>query len=678
MFFAKERVIFMKFQWRKQFPLWSVLFLSAGLNIWNLWEEGFANLYYSAGVYSMGQSFHAFFFNSLDSAGFISIDKPPLGLWIQVLFTKVFGFSGVVLLLPQAIAGVLSVYFLYRIIDRRFGQAAGITSALVLALTPIFVAVSRNNSMDGILILLLVLASGQVIKAAEESSMKHLILSCLFIGLGFNVKMLQSFMIVPAVFITYFLFSGKSVRSRITPAPEAGVASMEKSRIHPLMIKILSCLSALLILLAVSFSWIAAVDLTPSQDRPYVGSSGDNSALSLALGYNGINRLLGKNSIVPDNGGTAQDDIRPVPPDNGTEKPVGGEPVPPDNRSASVPEGEGPVPQGGGPASEGGSPSVLRLYNSQMAGQVSWFLFPALLASLLILFRLARAVIRKGAWKAFREEPKNIAFTYFAMCFIPMLLYFSFSSGLVHRYYLAMLGFPIAAMVGIGFSILLEKIKTGGRKPAFITLAVFAVTAILQLYIQSLYTGWLPLLLPVSAGLFAIAAVGMIAAILLKKPGRGLPLLLVLLILPGVWSFTPILYGDNAQLPITGPELKEESNAFSSMSDLTELVLYLKENKGDAEYIASVPSAMQLGAELILQSGEPVMVLGGFNGSDNPITLEEYKAMIRSGKICYAIVTSGGSAKASSVSPISDWIVQHGEAVDIDIGGFTLYKLGLD
>ena len=183
-------------------PVILILTLACFVYLGGLWNEA-TNQYYSAGVYSMGQSIHAFLYNSLDSVGFISIDKPPLGLWIQVLFTKVMGFSGLIVLLPQAIAGVLSVYLIYRIVNKRFGQTAAIVSALVLTLTPIFAAISRNNTMDGILILMLILASNQAIKAAEEEdSLKHLLFAGVFIGLGFNVKMLQAYMIVPALYLT--------------------------------------------------------------------------------------------------------------------------------------------------------------------------------------------------------------------------------------------------------------------------------------------------------------------------------------------------------------------------------------------------------------------------------------------------------------------------------------------
>jgi 4-amino-4-deoxy-L-arabinose transferase-like glycosyltransferase len=402
----------MKFKRKKDLPIVLTVLLACVVYIWKLWDEGLANLYYSAGVKSMGQNFHAFFYNSLDSVGFITIDKPPLGLWIQVLFTKVFGFNGMAILLPEALAGVLSVYLIYKIINKRFGQIAGIVSALILALTPILAAVSRNNTIDGILILMLVLASEQTIKAAEKSSIKHLIFASLFIGLGFNVKMLQAYMIVPAVYLTYFVFSKEKISKRM-----------------------ISCAISIAILLAVSFSWIMAVDLTPTENRPYVGSSGTNSELVLALGYNGIGRLdtqlameFGEKTGIfsaggmknhmpppPNGGGNKQGNDRPTPPSGGGENsPPQGNP-PQQNPNNSIASG-----------GEGGSISIFRLYNNNIAGQISWFLLPALMVSVLCLYQLFK--------KKLKEDPKNITLFYFTMCFIPMFIYFSLLNGMVHRY----------------------------------------------------------------------------------------------------------------------------------------------------------------------------------------------------------------------------------------------------
>jgi 4-amino-4-deoxy-L-arabinose transferase-like glycosyltransferase len=593
----------------------------------------------------MGQNFHAFFYNSIDSVGFISIDKPPLGLWIQVLFTKVFGFNGMAILLPEALSGVFSVYLIYKIINKRFGQIAGIASALVLALTPILAAVSRNNTIDGILLFMLILASNQTIKATEKSSIKHLIWASLFIGLGFNVKTLQAYMIIPAVYLTYFIFSKENISKRI-----------------------ISSAISIVILVMVSFSWVIAVDLTPAQNRPYVGSSGTNSELNLTFGNNGIGRLTSKKSSNVDN------ENKPTKENSKTN----GQNPPPQQPNGDAKNGdtkENPPKRDNGnnvaSSGEGGSTSIFRLYNDKIAGQISWLVFPALMVSLLCLYQLFK--------RKFEVNSKNITLFYFTMCFIPMFIYFSFSGGMAHRYYLCMLSLPISGLIGIGISFLIERCS---QKKNFILL-IFVTSAVAQLYIQNLYKDWLNWLLPLSSMIFLLSIVLMFWQIKNKVKNEIIILTMaVLLILPGIWSFTPIIYGNNAQIPIAGPELATQGDLFDRHPDLSDLITFLKENKGDTEYIASVPSAMDMGAELILQSGEPVMVLGGFNGGDNPLNLEEYKSMISAGKIKYAIITQNKDKKPSANTEklgesINDWIIENCTPVKEQYDGFTLYELSI-
>ncbi len=616
-------------------PIILILVMAAFLYTWEIWEEGFANLYYSAGVYSMGRNFHAFFFNSFDSAGFISIDKPPLGFWIQVLFTKILGFSGVAVLLPQALAGVLSVYLLYRIIRERFSERAGLVAALVLSLTPIYAAISRNNTIDGLLILLLILASQQALLAAEKPrGAGHLALAGVFIGLGFNVKTLQAVMIVPAVYLTYLVFAKTTILRRI-----------------------LNTLLSASILLALSFSWILAVDLTPAAERPYVGSSGDNSELSLTFGYNGIFRLLGRSR--PDGGSGEQ---LPPPGDIG-ERPLpggGGQQLPPPGG------GEQTRPQQpSGSGGESGPASAFRLLTVRNAGQIAWFVLPAFVFSLIFI-----GIMIRRKW---RTDRRAAAMFYFAMCFLPMLAYFSFAGGLAHRYYFAMLAFPAAALIAAGLEILSGMKKYG--RPAL--LAVFMLTASAQLYIQILYKGWLAWLPLLCGGLFTAAAAVLAADLRLKLPG-WIPasMLSVLLILPGLWSLTPILYGDNAQLPVAGPELKAQDDMFDRGERLSGLISYLEEHREGAVYLAAVPSAMDPGAVMILESGEAVMALGGFNGSDSPLTLEEFKSMAAQGKVRYAVLTgSGKTAPGGQQSELLQWIETEGEIVQGDFGRLTLYRL---
>ena len=200
---------------KETFILSLILILSAILNFMNLSIEGYANQYYAAGVKSMTMSFKNFFFVAFDPAGFVTIDKPPVGFWIQAISAKIFGFSGWSIILPQAIAGVISVAVIYIIVKRTFGSTAGLISALCLAVTPIFVAVSRNNTVDNLLVLALLFACWSVSIAAEKGKLKYLIVGLALVGVGFNIKMLQAYMIVPALYLTYLLPSAVSIKKRI-------------------------------------------------------------------------------------------------------------------------------------------------------------------------------------------------------------------------------------------------------------------------------------------------------------------------------------------------------------------------------------------------------------------------------------------------------------------------------
>src|ERR671927_180656 len=246
-----------------------VLLLSAFLNLFRLTDEGYGNAYYAAAVKDMLTSWHNFFFVSFD-AGFVSVDKPPLGLWIQAASAYLFGFSSLSLLVPQAIAGVLSVALIYYLVRRVFGPVAGLVAALALAVTPVAVAIQRNNVMDALLILALLLAAWAFFIAAERGSLGWLLLGSVVVGLGFNIKMLQAFLILPAFYLLYLLAAHTSRRRRFV---HLGAATV--------------------VLLAVSLSWAVAVDLTPPEERPYVGSSPDDSVLGLIIGYNGFDRLSG-------------------------------------------------------------------------------------------------------------------------------------------------------------------------------------------------------------------------------------------------------------------------------------------------------------------------------------------------------------------------------------------------
>jgi 4-amino-4-deoxy-L-arabinose transferase-like glycosyltransferase len=262
---------------RGPFPAWhrfalgSILLLSIFMNFFRLGTGGFANQYYAASVRSMLDSLHNFLFVSYDPGGFVTLDKPPLGFWLQVASAKLLGFTPFSILLPQAVAGVLSVGLLSYLVRRGFGVVAGLLAALALAVSPISVVTNRNNTIDSTLALVILLGAWAVMRAAETGKLRFLLLRAVVIGIGFNVKMLEAYLVVPAFGLLYLLGAPHRIGKRAGHLAVAGA-----------------------LMLAISLSWVTAVDLTPAALRHWVGSTQSNSELSLALGYNGVDRLLGQ------------------------------------------------------------------------------------------------------------------------------------------------------------------------------------------------------------------------------------------------------------------------------------------------------------------------------------------------------------------------------------------------
>lgn len=180
--------------------------LSFGLNFFAISKNGVGNTYYAAAIKSMTQSFKNFFFVSFDPAGMVSVDKPPLGLWIQALFVLIFGYHGWAMMLPQALAGTGSCLLIYFLTKKYFGRAAGLLSALIFAVTPAVVVVSRDNTMDMQLIFFLLVAVWFFFKSIEKSKWRYLFIAAVFVGLAFNIKMLQAYTILPAFAIVYLIF----------------------------------------------------------------------------------------------------------------------------------------------------------------------------------------------------------------------------------------------------------------------------------------------------------------------------------------------------------------------------------------------------------------------------------------------------------------------------------------
>ncbi len=251
--------------------LGALIVLAAVLNLGALGKNGWANDYYSAAVRSMSSSWHNFLFASLDPSGVMTVDKPPLALWVQSLSVRVFGYHPLSMLVPQALMGVGSVALVYGLVRRRFGRIGGSVAGLALALTPITVAISRHNNPDALLVLCCVAALWCAVRAFEDGRTRWFVLAGLFVGLGFETKMAVALTVVPGIALAWLLIAPRG-RVRALRQLLAGGATM----------------------LVAGGAWPALVALTPAADRPWISGTSDNSILSLIFGYNGLGRVDGQ------------------------------------------------------------------------------------------------------------------------------------------------------------------------------------------------------------------------------------------------------------------------------------------------------------------------------------------------------------------------------------------------
>ena len=242
----------------------AVLALAAGLRLWRLEDHGFGNPYYAAAVRSMTQSAQLFYYNAFDPAGFLSLDKPPVVFWIQAVFALVLGYSAWALHLPQVLSGVASVAILYHLVRRDFGSSAGLIAGVLLAITPIAVAVDRSNNTDSWLTFFLLLAAWVALRGSGLS----LAISMALLGVAFNVKMLAALICGPALLAGWLVASPPGWWRRLGWMTTSAV-----------------------VLGVVSLSYAVAYDLVPASHRPYVASSSDNSMLELIVVHNGIRRF---------------------------------------------------------------------------------------------------------------------------------------------------------------------------------------------------------------------------------------------------------------------------------------------------------------------------------------------------------------------------------------------------
>nr|WP_276020248.1 glycosyltransferase family 39 protein [Bacillus velezensis] len=651
-----------------------ILLASAFLNMYNIWNDDTVNPYYTAAVTSMLQSFHNFFYASFDAAGFITVDKPPVTYQIQTISALIFGMHGWSVILPQALAGVGSVLFMYLLIKPTFGKTAARIASFVMACTPIAVAVARTNNVDALLVFFLLFATWLLFKAIRKGRLIWLLAAFFVVGAGFNTKMLQAYMILPAFLLFYMIAANTTIKK-----------------------KIISLVSALAVLAAVSLSWPLIVDNIPAGKRPYVGSSQTNSVLELAFGYNGIQRLTGKSSgggqggpdgnaskEMSSSGGSSQ--MQKPPGQSSNSSSASGDKS--QNGSMTAPPSNGKMPSGGqgGPPSGGdggggggksgtgtgskmqsgsgrfgtGTPGPLRLFQTELSDQISWLLPFAIFGMAGLLIAGARERRRLSA-----EQKETIFWTAWL---VPIAGFFSVAE-FFHHYYLIMLAPPIAALVGAGWVALVHLYrKQAGWKTWLLPAAILVTTGfelfILRNYNDQIGAGW-------SIGAGVLGAVAAIALFVFKQRQKplsyyvSLAALLVLMVMPIYWASTPLLYGGNSSLPETGPQLASTSGKGMGMDNAsvnTKLINYLEKHNAGADYLFATTDS-NTAAPYIIKTKKAVMAIGGFSGSDPAITLTQFKKLVKEGKVKYFLTSGMGKGGNND---IVQWVEKNGKKVSSD------------
>lgn len=248
----------------------TVVAISAVLDLWAPTISGYANGYYAEAALAASKSWTALLTNAADPSGAVSLDKGPLPDWIMGLSSRVFGFSSLSMLLPNALYGIAAVVVLYDLVRRTLGKRTALLAALMLAVSPVSVVMARYDNPDALLALLLLASAWALVRALESGRTRHVVLCGALVGLAFNTKMLEAYVIVPALTAAFLLAASGPLRRRAGQLLAGGGA-----------------------MLVVSVAWYGTMMLLPAGERPYVAGTTDNSWFQLIFDANGLKRVTG-------------------------------------------------------------------------------------------------------------------------------------------------------------------------------------------------------------------------------------------------------------------------------------------------------------------------------------------------------------------------------------------------
>jgi 4-amino-4-deoxy-L-arabinose transferase-like glycosyltransferase len=439
-----------------------------------------------------------------------------------------------------------------------------------------------------LLVVAVLLGAWAFLLAAESGRLRWLVVGALLIGLGFNIKMLEAFVVLPAFYLLYVVSAPVGLRRRM---------------IHLGLVTV--------VIVAASLPWVVAVDLTPAEQRPYVGSSSFNTVTDLTVGWNGVERLAGSDEGV-------------------------------------------------------GAPGPLRLLNPQLGGQIGWLLALAIVG--LVAATRHSWQGRPPSFPLPNRQQQNLLL--WGAWLISLVMFFSVA-GDWDPHYLAMLAPAVAALVGVGVVALWDDYRSPTWLGWLLPL-VLVGSASIQLHILVQYPEWRRWLAPTIVILCLAAAASLVVARLTPQlKGSGLPLAAIslgvgsLLLAPSIWAVSTVWYGAETRSPTAGPQAKasETSNRFGSEgSEVAPLVDYLEANQGDAEYLVAAIRS-RIASPIILNTDEPVISLGGFNGADPVFSNERLAGLVREGAVRYFLI-EGRDREEKSVR----WITDNCEQVRQEMG----------
>jgi len=591
---------------------------------WSLGQDTL-EYYYGAAVRSMSTSWHDFIFGAFDPAGTITLDKLPGAFWLQALSVRAFGFHPWALVLPQVIEGIVTVLVLYRAVTRLAGPAAGLIAALVLAVSPATVALDRGNISDSLMILLLVLAADAVSAAIAgedgrfgrfSGATGRLVLAGVWVGLAFQAKMIEAWMVLPAMGLAYLLAGPGPAARRAGQLVIAGVVAG-----------------------LVSVSWMTAVSLVPAADRPYVDGSHDDSTFVQVFSYNGFLRF-GDQTPQQLLAGTLKPGTAPPTATTGPPVPV---------TAPATPATGPPTPSTTPPAPATRPPTRAaapdRLLRGDLGRDTGW-LIPA--AAVVALWGLASRRRRP------RSDPLRACFVLWGVWLVTLFAVFS-AITTINAYYTAALSPPVAAIIGAGTAAAWSRERTAVARPVGLELVVAGTAGYAAWLVSSSgarVPGWLvPAIIAVAAAAIAISVWSLLAPRAGVWAGALAAGLVSVALVPAVASAslaassqgafdTPFEPSQTAQA-VEQARHKVAAFNVASLQDLQEGAPYLM-----AAETGVVPSLV------IYDSGLEALPIGGLTGTIPSPTLGQLQADIRAGRFHLVWI-------ATDTAPRLKWLASH-------------------